>query len=154
MNITLQDMHAALKGQMRADEAIFFFCLFWNSGPDSDLYRALSKTDFDPRLRVQQQITNDPEILYCHELLKDMYEKVYGPLREFPLRPFRLADIKENDVVTHGPGRPFVCIEANWPCRVFVSGGKLGVPCSEDISTRYFHPFKTDADGYVIGFQR
>ena len=47
--MNLQDMRDALKGQSRADEAIFWFCMFWNSGPDnSDLYRIMCETGYDP----------------------------------------------------------------------------------------------------------
>ncbi len=152
--MNLQDMRDALKGQMKADEAIFWWCLFWNAGPDSNLYRAMVGTNFHPRLHSQKQIESDPEILYCHEVLKDLYEKEYGPLREYPLRPVKFSDVKENDVLVHGPGRPFVCLEAGWPCRVYKWHDDLGVACAEDGHGSSFHPLKADVDGNVIGFQR
>jgi len=154
MSLTLQDMRAALKGQMRAEEAIFFFCLAWNSGAESDLYRIMVATEFHPRLHLQKQVENDPEILYCHEILKDLYEKASGiPLREFPLRPVKFADVKENDVLVHGPGRPFVCLEAGWPCRVYKWHGDLGVACAEDGHGSSFHPLKADMNGNIVGFR-
>lgn len=153
--VTLQDMREALKGQMKADEAIFWFCLAWNSGPRSNLYRAMVATDFSPRLLTQKQIENDPEILYCHAVLKDLYEKASGmPLHEYPLRPVKFADVKENDVLVHGPGRPFICLEAGWPCRVYKWHGDLGVACVEDGHGASFHPLRADADGLVVGFRR
>lgn len=153
--MNLQDMRDALKGQMKADEAIFWFCLFWNSGADSDLYRAMVASNFHPRLYSQRQIENDPEIIYCHEVLKTMYEKEYGcQPREFPLRKVKFSDVKENDVLIHGPGRPFVCLEAGWPCRVYKWHGDLGVACAEDGKGASFHPLKAALDGTVIGFCR
>lgn len=167
MNLTLQDMRDALKGQMRSDEAIFWFCLFWNSGVNSDLYRIMCETKYDPSLyalRLKSGLkmekrefftpANDPEIVYCHALLRDQYERAFGPLREYPLRPIPYLDVKENDVVICGPGRQFPCIEADWPCRVFKDRGDLGVPCAEDPTKRSFHPFKAGPTGHLIGFRR
>lgn len=154
MKITLQDMRAALKGQMKADEAIFWFCLFWYPGPTSDLYRIMVATNFHPRLRTQKQIANDPEIIYCHEVLKDLYEKVYGPLRETALLPILPQTVEENDVLICGPGRQFACIEADWPCRVYKWRGDLGVACAEDGRGQSFHPLKVGPDGFLVGFRR
>ena len=162
--ITLQDMRDALKGQSRADEAIFWFCMCWNSGPDnSDLYRIMCETGYDPHfyaLRKQygseKYLTpaTDPELVYCHELLRERWEKSFGPLREYPLRPIRFGTLKENDVVICGPGRQFACIPADWPCRVYLAGGDLKVPCAEDKTGRAFHPFKMGPDGNIVGFRR
>ena len=164
MQLTMQDMNDVLKNHSRADEAIFWFALSWNAGADSDLYRILCQTKFDPslyRLRRKPGSTevitpdNDPEIVYCHKLLRDQYERAFGPLREYPLRPIRFAEIKENDVVICGPGRQFACIEANWPCRVFKHHGDLGVPCAESPIKRSFHLFDMDpTSGYIVGFRR
>jgi hypothetical protein len=153
MNLTLTDMRDALKGQRKATEAIFWFGLFWNSGPDSDLYRAMCETGFEPQLYTQKQIENDPEIIYCHAVLKEKYEEAFGPLHEYPLRRIPFLAVKENDVLICGPGRQFPCIEADWPCRVHLHHGDLGVPCAEDHMTRSFHPL-ANRDGYVIGFRR
>jgi len=170
MKLTLQDMLDTLKGQSRSDEAIFWFALFWNSGSQSDLYQILCETKYDPSLyelrlkpgykfdptKKQEFLTpaNDPEIVYCHALLRDQYERAYGPLREYALRAIPYLDVKENDVVICGPGRQFPCIEADWPCRVFKHHGDLGVPCAEDPTTRSFHPFKAGPTGHIIGFRR
>lgn len=176
----LQDMRDALKRQDRADEAIFWFGYFWNSGPTSDLYRAMCETGYDPSLyqiRIKpgtekfietepgkvERLTpaNDPEILYCHAILMAQYKREHpenfntqGVPYEFPLRRIRFDAIKEDDIVVHGPGRPFACIEADWPCRVFKHHGDLGVPCAEDPTARSFHPFKMDTDGFIVGFRR
>ena len=164
MNLTLQDMLDTLKGQARSDEAIFWFCLFWNSGVRSDLYRIMCETKYDPSLyqhrfkpgSKSEKLTpeSDPEIVYAHVLLREQYERAFGPLREYPLRPIPFLDVKENDVVICGPGRQFPCIEADWPCRVFKHHGDLGVPCAEDSTTRSFHPFKAGPTGHIIGFRR
>ena len=164
-----RQLEAVLKGQRRSDEAIFWFGLFWNSGPQSDLYRAMCLTKYDPslyeiRLKPGYKFdpgrheiltpATDPEIVYCHSLLKGWYESVHRPLREYPLLPIRFDDVKEDDVVICGPGRQFPCIEADWPCRVFKHHGDLGVPCAEDPTTRAFHPFRPDPNGYIVGFRR
>src|SRR6185312_5130414 len=144
--MNLQEMRSALKGQNRDSEAIFWFGLFWNAGATSDLYRAMCDTNYDPSLYLlwrksgsNEILTpaNDPEILYCHRVLMDQYKREHpenfdlrGRPIEFPLHPIKYADIKENDVVIHGPGRPFACIESDWPCRVFTWHGDLGVPCA------------------------
>lgn len=163
MALTLQDLRDTLHGQMRADEAIFWFGLFWNSGPESDLYKAMCQTKFDPSLYVLRRKTgstelltpaNDPDIVYAHVLLREKYERAFGPLREYPLRSIKFDDIKEDDVVICGPGRQFPCIEADWPCRVFLKDGWLGVPCAEDHTTRSFHPFKPNRLGNILGFRR
>ena len=164
MSLTIQEMRDTLKGQDRANEAIFWFGLFWNSGPGSDLYRIMCETNYDPhfyamRKRVGSEDKflspeSDPEIVYCHTLLRERWEKAFGPLRESPLRPIRFGTLKENDVVVHGPGRPFICIPAGWPCRVYLDGGELKVPCAEDKTGRAFHSFKRGPDGNVVGFRR
>jgi hypothetical protein len=157
-------MRDTLKGQTRADEAIFWHCLFWNSGPDSDLYRIMCETGYDPHFYAIRKkfgsdtefLTpeSDPDIAYCHILLREQWEKAYGPLREYPLRPIKFGTLKENDVVVHGPGRPFMCIPAGWPCRVYLVGGELKVPCAEDKTGRAFHSFKMGPDGNIFGFRR
>lgn len=181
--MTLSEMRAALKNQSRADEAIFWFGAFYHSGPDSDLYRAMCETGYDPSLYqirikpgseqfldagVRLTPANDPEIVYCHKLLVEQYGKehpenffydrtpagVVARPREFPLHRIKLAALKEDDIVFHGPGRQFACIEADWPCRVFKHHGDLGVPCAEDKTKRSFHSLKIGPDGYVIGFRR
>ena len=164
MSLTIQDMRDTLKGQDRANEAIFWWCLFWNSGPDSDLYRIMCATDYDPRFYMLRKklgsddefVTpaNDPDIVYCHKVLHDRWEKAFGPLVEYPLRPIKFGTLKENDVVIHGPGRPFMCIPAGWPCRVYLDGGELKVPCAEDKTGRAFHAFKMGRDGNIVGFRR
>jgi hypothetical protein len=164
VNMTLQDMRDTLKGQYRADEAIFWFGLFWNSGSDTDLYRIMCETKYDPHFYAlrkkfgsnDEYLTpaSDPEIVYCHTLLCAQWERGHGRLIEYPLRPIKFGTLKENDVVVHGPGRPFICIPAGWPCRVYRVGGELKVPCAEDKTGRAFHPLKAGRDGYLIGFRR
>ena len=123
MSISLQDMRDALKGQSRADEAIFWFGYFWNAGPQSDLYRIMCETIYDPHFyEIRKQAgsdksltpASDPAIVYAHVLLRERWEKSFGPLREYPLRPIRFGTLKENDVVICGPGRQFACIPADW----------------------------------------
>jgi len=114
----------------------------------------MCETNFEPQLYTQKQIENDPEIMYCHVVLRGQYEKAFGPLREYPLRPILFFSVKENDVLICGPGRQFPCIEADWPCRVHKRHGDLGVPCAENPTTRSFHPLKAGKDGYLIGFRR
>lgn len=160
MTITLTDMRDALTGQNRAEEAIFWFCSAWHSGADSDLYRVLVETQFFPDQHRQKQIANDPEILYCFDVLG----KRFGPLVESPLRPVKFGDVKENDVLVASEitqpafrlkyGRRFVCIEKGWPCRVYRFQGDLGVACAEDQRGTYFHKLEMDEAGYVVGFVR
>lgn len=165
MTLTLQDMRDVLKGQGRSTEAIFWFCLFWNSGPQSDLYRVMCETNYDPHFYEFKHKPGgspseflspgtDPEILFAHAVLREHYERAYGPLREYPLRPIRFGTLKENDVVIHGPGRVFACIPAEWPCRVFLVGGELAVPCAEDRTGRAHHRFEMLPDGSIKGFRR
>jgi hypothetical protein len=148
--ITLTDLRGALRGQNKADEAIFWFCHAWHSGPSSDLYRAMVELDFHPRLHTQKQIVNDPEILYCFDVLG----KLVGPLVEHSMSRIRLGDVKENDVLTHTNPQTFVCIEAGWPCRVYRHHGCLGVACAEGPSGASFHLLVPDPEGYVRGFVR
>jgi hypothetical protein len=160
MTITLTDMRDAIKGQPKADEAIFWFCNAWHSGAGSDLYRAMVETNFHPDQHRQKQIANDPEILYCFDVLG----KRFGPLVEYPMAPVKFADVRENDVLTACDifqpefrakyGERFICIENGWPCRVYKWHGDLGVACAEDHRGKQFHVLEVDHDGYVVGFQR
>ena len=153
-------MRNALKGQRRADEAIFWFCSAWHSGADSDLYRAMVETNFHPDQHRQKQIANDPEILYCFDVLG----KMLGQLIEVPMRPIKFDDVKENDVLVTGEitdprfrvkyGDRFLCIEKGWPCRVYKWHGNLGVACAEDGRGKSFHKLEVDDAGYVVGFVR
>jgi hypothetical protein len=154
MTISLQDMRDVLKGQAKADQAIFWFGYFWNHGPADPLYKAMCETNYDPRLRVQQQIDTDPEIIYCMKMLMEQYIRAYGLPFESTMHSIPFKTIKEGDIVTHGPGRPFVCIEGDWPCKVFKENGELGVGCTEDNRTRYFHKFEILPSGHVKGFIR
>lgn len=158
--ITLTDMRDALKGQNKAEEAIFWFCNAWHRGPKSDLYRALVETNFVPDQHRQKQIANDPEILYCFDVLG----KKFGPLIETPMAPIKLGDVQENDVLVACDiaqpefrlkyGARFICIEKGWPCRVHKWHGSLGVACAEDHRGKQFHILEADEAGYVVGFER
>ena len=163
MNVTLQDLRDVLKGQHRTDEAIFWFGYFWNAGPQSDLYRIMCETIYDPHFyEIRKQAgsdksltpASDPAIVYAHVLLRKRWEQAFGPLREYPLHLIPFGALKENDVVVHGPGRKFVCIPADWPCRVYLDGGVLKVPCAEDKTGRAFHTFRADSNGFIVGFRR
>lgn len=155
MTLTVDDMRAALRGQNKAEEAIFWFGHFWNSGPESDLYKAMIATNFHPtRAAKHKQIANDPEILYCSKVLMDQYVRRFGYPREYALQPFKLSTIQENDVVVCGPGRQFACIDADWPLRVHLWRGDLSVYCAEDLRFQYHHPLKEGPDGFVVGFRR
>ena len=148
MTITLQDMRDALKDPRKAEEAIFFFCNAWHSGVDSDLYKAMVESKFSPDQHRQQQIENDPEILYCFDILGTKF----GPFIEAALLPVKLADVKENDVLT--AGNSFACIFTGWPCRVHLWNGRPCVYCAEDVKYQYHHPLEPDERGYVKGFRR
>lgn len=160
MTITLQDMRDALKGQNKADEAIFWFCSAWHHGKQSDLYRVMVESEFHPDFHRQSQIQNDPEILYCFEVLG----RRFGPLIEAPMAPIKLGDVEEGDVIYACDitqeafrmkyGQRFVCIAPKWPCRVYKWRGSLGVACAEDHNAKQFHALEADNDGYVVGFQR
>lgn len=155
MSITLQDMRTALSGQRKADEAIFWFCHAWHRGPDSALYRIMSQTDFHPRLNSQKQIENDPEILYCFDVLGRLI-RLNPSAQAAPYLPIRIGTLKENDIVVHTTPRTFVCIEAGWPCRVYTWHGELGVACAEGPHGASFHPFEPDPkrSGFIKGFVR
>ncbi len=161
MTITLQDLRESLKGQRKSEEAIFWFCYTWNSGVDSDLYRAMIETDFHPDLQRQKSIEYDDEICYCLHVL----ETKFGPFVEMAMRPVQFADVKENDVLTPAPitspkfreryGDKFSCISDGWPCRVYRGHGVLGVTCSASHGSEpKFHPLEPDENGYVVGFRR
>jgi len=160
MTITYTDMRDSLRGQRKADEAIFWFCYAWHSGADSDLYRAMVESDFHPDQHRQTQIADDPEILYCFDVLG----KTFGPFIEAQMQPIKFGDVKENDVLTTSEithpafrlkyGERFVCIERGWPCRVYKWHGDLGVACAEDGHGKSFHKLEVDEAGYVVGFVR
>lgn len=160
MTITLQDMRDTLKGQRKADEAIFWFCNAWHCGSDSDLYRAMVETNFHPDQIRQRQISRDPEILYALDVLGEKF----GPLVETPLMPIKFGDVRENDVLIaceitqpefrRKYGERFVCIADGWPCRVYKWHGDLGVSCVEDGHGKSFHKLEMDESGYVVGFRR
>jgi hypothetical protein len=160
MTITLTDMRESLRGQRKADEAIFWFCNAWHSGLDSDLYHVIREVNFHPDQHRQKQIKDDPEILYCLDVLGTKF----GPFVEAALLPIKFADVKENDVLIAGEitdpkfrlkyGSRFVCIEKGWPCRVYKWHGDLGVACAEDHHGKSFHALEVDERGYVVGFVR
>ena len=160
MTITLTDMRESLKGQRKADEAIFWFCHAWHQGPKSDLYHAMVETNFHPDQHRQMQIKDDPEILYALDVLGTKF----GPFIEAPMGPVLLDDVQENDVLVASDifqpdfrlkyGERFMCIEKGWPCRVYKWHGSLGVACAEDHHGKQFHILEADERGYVVGFQR
>ena len=162
--MTLQDMLDVLRGRVnstRAKEAVFWFAFKWHAGPGSDLYRIMCETGYDPHFYQTQNgagkklsPATEPELLHCEQILGDAYVKAFGVPREYQLLPIKFGTLKENDVVVHGPGRPFICIPAGWPCRVYLDGGELKVPCAEDKTGRAFHSFKIGPDGNVVGFRR
>lgn len=165
MNLTINDMRDVLKGQRRADEVIFWFCNAWHAGKGSDLYRIMKASTFTPRLHLQKQVQNDPEILYGFEVLGALYQKAYGPMVEYQLQPVPFAEIEEDDVLIHAKSpiphallkrlvQEFPCIEAGWPCRVYKWHGDLGVACAEGPSGASFHKFEVKSDGTVRGFWR
>jgi hypothetical protein len=154
MKLTIQDFRDALKGQRKTEEAIFYFCHAWHNGPDSDLYRIMIEANFHPRLHLQKQIKDDPEILYAFDVLGRLAERAYGRLAEYPTQPIRFDSIKENDVIIHTSPRTFPCIEAGWPCRVYLWHGGFGVACAEGPSGASFHPLRPDSRGFVVGFRR
>jgi hypothetical protein len=180
MTITLSDMRESLRGQRKADEAIFWFCHAWHSGSDSDLYRIMLETNFYPDqhrnrwarklwkpdgtpdldLNGEQKAEYDPEILYCFDVL----ETKFGPFIQTPMRPVKFCDVREKDVLVASYitdpkfrlkyGDRFVCIEKGWPCRVYKWHGDLGVACAEDHRGKQFHVLEADENGYVVGFVR
>ncbi len=165
MRLTLQDLRDALKGQRKAEEAIFWFAFAWNSGKDSDLYHVMCDTDFHPRWmnpnhhfvrgvknpdgspRVDDSgvpVTEyDPEFLYCWDVLGKMWQAAYDAPIEYAKQPVRLLDVSENDVVIHTNPRTFACIVGAWPCRVYLWNNELGVACAEGPHGASFHRFIT-----------
>jgi hypothetical protein len=150
--MTLQDMRDALRGQNKANEAIFWFCLAWNQGPESDLYRIMIETHYDPFFNKQHQISTDPEILYCFDVLGKMYERAFGVPVEWPLQRIKFDDLKEDDIIIAEACWP--CIQAGWPCKVYKWHGALGVACVDSPDKRAFHGLEPTSDGYVKGFRR
>ena len=174
--ITLDDMRSALRGQHRAEEAIFWFCNAWHSGALSDLYQILRKCTYTPtfhklaaeakRISAENPIKDSDELKYCFQVLGALYERTFGhaPV-EYRLQPIRMDDVQEDDVVIHAKwpmpdpvlGRhvqEFPCIQAGWPCRVYKHHGQLGVACVEGPDGANFHPLEADKNGFVRGFWR
>lgn len=173
MKMTLQDMRDKLKGQAKADQAIFWYCSAWHSGRDSDLYQILREVKYSAFLQNVQKnkfehihehiplmngstlIRLIPEIDFCFAILTELYKERYGhePIQA-PLRRVRLSDVREEDVLTHTNPRTFPCIEAGWPSRVYLWRGDLHVACAEDGEHRYNHMLRADERGFVVGFLR
>jgi len=150
--MTLQDMRDALRGQSKANEAIFWFCFAWQQGKGSDLYRIMVETKYDPFFNKQHQIARDPEIMYCFDVLGKMYETAFGAPVEWPLQPIKLVDVEEDDVIVAENCWP--CIQGGWPCKVYRDHGALGVACVDSPDKRAFHALEPDAEGFVKGFRR
>jgi hypothetical protein len=156
MKLTLQDMRDRLKGQRVADRAIFWYCNAWHTGRDSELYQIMREVPYSPFLQeVNKNEFDTPEYAYCFQLLTDLYVERYGRApNQTTLRPVPFNEVREDDVLTHTKPRTFPCIEAGWPCRVYLWGGDLHVACAEDKKHRYNHQLRADERGLVVGFLR
>lgn len=152
--MTKQDLLDAIRGEPKAEEAIFWFCFAWNDGVHGDLYDILVKSKVIPD--VNSNWCGDPDV----KRLVERLTTVFGPLVEHPLMPVLIEDVHEGHILT--AGSHFNCIRKRWPCRVYRHHGVLGVACSGGVhgvrllpgSETTFHPLKANDAGIVEGFRR
>ena len=137
----LREMRDALRGEPKADEAIFWFSYTWHTGKGSDLYGVLRKLDFVPT--ANRKFADDPDIIRLFGVL----EHVFGPQVEVPYRPVVLTDIEPDDILVAGANHK--CLPNRWPVKVFPYGTGLAVMCNDGI-----HPLHASKDGIVEGFRR
>ena len=138
---TLEQMREELRGEECADEAIFWFCYAWQSGKQSDLYRIMCETGFQPNPR--SRFDKDPRIVRCLTKL----ENAFGPLMEVGYLPVKIDEIEEGDIII--AGQHHADIQNRWPCRVFRHEGHLCV-----MGMKYPKQLHANLDGTVIGFRR
>lgn len=144
-----QDLLDACKGHPKAEEAVFWFCYSWQSGRNSDLYRALCESPYWPPF--QRQFSDDPDII---SLFASLEEK-FGPMdKEPPWEPIRFSDLQEGDIVV--AGSKLSCLPNRWPCKVFRHGGQLAVMCNDGRHEggSGIHTLHADPEGYLRGFRR
>lgn len=151
-----QDLLDCLKGHPNAAEAIFWWCYAWHGGEGTDLYAIMCDDQLGYVPNPHKNFRDDPGVVECFARL----DAAFGPLVEHDLKPVKLADVKEGQVLI--AGSDWLCINRRWPCRVYRHHGALGVACSGAVhgvkllpgSETTFHPLQEDPNGYVIGFRR
>ena len=139
--MNLREMRDALRGEPKADEAIFWFAYTWHAGKGSDLYGVLRELDFTPS--PGRQFANDFDIIRMFGVL----EHVFGTQIEVPYRPVYLAAIEPDDILVAGSNHS--CLLNRWPVKVFQYGTGLAVMCKNGI-----HPLHASKDGIIEGFRR
>ena len=139
--MNLREMRDALRGEPKADEAIWWFCYCWHTGKGSDLYGVLRELEFIPS--PKRQFANDADIIRMFGVL----EHVVGPSVEVQYRPVRLSEIEPDDILVAGADHK--CLPNRWPVKVFPWGTGLAVMCRDGI-----HQLHEDKDGIVAGFRR
>lgn len=146
--MTRDDLLAALRGEMKAEEAIFWWAFAWNSGPRSDLYRVLCQSPYFPTEQRRAQIEQDLDILRCWDILGDKF----GRASEVELRPVRYDDLMEGDVITADPTMyPCISKKWKWPSKVF---REPTLDYFVVVCERGFHRVPRDPNGFVTGFSR
>jgi hypothetical protein len=141
MTITIDDMRRVLRGEPKAEMAIFWMAYAWHSGKGSDLYRVLCESPYIPpeRFRFDQ----DPDIVRLFGRLEWRFQ----PEIEAAYQPVKIDDVEDGDILI--AGKTFLCIQNRWPCRVFTENRWKCVACKDGA-----HRLRADDAGFVIGFRR
>lgn len=147
--ITHNDMLRALRGEPKAEEAIFWFAYTWHSGKGSDLYRVLGESPYRPDHTYN--FSKDPELPRLFGIL----EQHFLPTIQAAYGPVHINELEDGDILI--AGSHFTCITNRWPCRVFKLDGKWAVTCQAkhaDSKLPAVHWLTTDDRGFVQGFRR
>jgi hypothetical protein len=139
--ITHDDMARFLRGEPKAEEAIFWFAYAWHAGKGSDLYRVMCESPYTPP--EKRQFRDDPDVVRLFERL----EWRFKPEIEAAYRPVKIDDVEDGDILI--AGKNFLCIQNRWPCRVFTQDSFKCVACKDGA-----HRLRADEGGFVIGFRR
>lgn len=140
---TLADMRAALRGFEFADEAIFWYCYSWHTGRDSDFYRIMCESPFQPD--DSRQFRDDPRVTDLFLTLQVRFPPMSQ--KPPPYQPVKLDDVRAGDILIAGSAH--LSLKNRWPCRVFEYGGQLAV-----VDKLGAVILTTDDRGYVVGFRR
>ncbi len=149
MTISHNDMLRALRGEPKAEAAIFWFCYGWQRGKGSDLYRILCESPYTPDDKYQ--FDKDPDMVRLFSILEQNFQTGI----EVAYQAVQLDDVEDGDILI--AGSHFLCIPNRWPCRVFKSEGQLVVTCKgnhKDEKWSGIHTLRANGSGNVIGFRR
>lgn len=154
--MTKQDMLDVLRGEPKAEEAIFWWCHAWHGGVGTDLYKIQCESSYIPdRTRMWHK---DPDVIRC---IADKLDPAFLPLVRLDYRRVKLADVQEGQILV--AGEHHTCLPNRWPCRVYRWRGSLGVECFvvhmpgvklAPGQSAQFHPLTEDDSGYIKGFRR